>query len=82
MPLLLQITKDSFSQTQSNCYMSFYYERLESNMLNLIFVKYNITQTELLLAKSFQNICSVYVDTPRVTLLVTIFFIIQRDIRK
>ena len=49
-PLLLQITEDSFSQSQSNCYniMSLYHERLESKMRNLIFVKYDITETELL----------------------------------
>ena len=43
MPLLLRITEDSFSQSQSNCYMSFYHERVR----HLIFVKYDITQTEL-----------------------------------
>ena len=80
-PLLLQITEDSFSQSQSNCYMSFYHERLESKMQNLIFVKYDITQTKLLFAQSLQSICSVYVDTPRIILLVTVFFIIQPDIR-
>ena len=61
--------------------MSFYHERLESKMRNLIFVKYDITRSELLFAQSLQSICSVYVDTPRVILLVTIFFIIQPDIR-
>ena len=35
---------------------------------------YDITQTELLFAQSLQSICSVYVDTPRVILLVTDFF--------
>ena len=56
---------------------------LESKMQNLIFVKYDKTQTELLFAQSLQSICSVYVDTPRVIciLLVTVFFIIQPDIR-
>ena len=39
------------------------------------FVKYDNTQIELLFAQSLQNICSVYVDTPRVILLVTVFFI-------
>ena len=65
--LLLQITEDSFYQSQSNCYMyiSFYHERLESKMRNSIFVKYDITQTELLFAPSLQSICSVNVDTPR-----------------
>ena len=43
----------------------------------MIFVKYDKTQIELLFAQSqhFQIICSVYVDTPRVSLLVTVFFI-------
>ena len=50
-PLLLQITEDSFSQSQSNCYMSFYNERLESKM----FVKYDITQTELIFAQSLKS---------------------------
>ena len=59
--------------------MSFYHERLESKLRNLIFVKYDITRTELLFAQSLQSICSVYVDTPRVILLVTVFFIIQPD---
>ena len=45
------------------------------------FVKYDITQTELLFAQSLHSICGVYVDTPRVILLVTFFFIIQPDIR-
>ena len=36
---------------------------------------YDKTQIELLFAQSLQIICSVYVDTPRVILLVTIFFI-------
>ena len=40
-PLLLQITEDSFSQSQSSCYMLFYHERLESKMRNLIIMKYN-----------------------------------------
>ena len=66
---------------QSNCFMSFYRERLESKMLNLIFVKYDITWTELLFAQSLQSICSVYADKPRVILLVAVFFIIQPDIR-
>ena len=74
-------SEDSFSQSQSNC-SSFYHERLESKMRNFIFVKYNITQTELLLVQSLQSICSLFVDTPRVILLVTVFFIIQSDIRK
>ena len=56
---------------------SFYHERLESKMRSLIFVKYDITQTELLFAQSLQSMCSVYVDTPRVILQVTVFFIIQ-----
>ena len=65
-----------FFQSQSNCFMSFYHERLESKMRNLIFMKYDITQTELLFAQSLQSICSVNVDTPRVTciLLVTVFY--------
>ena len=41
----------------------------------MIFVKYDKTQIELLFAQSLQIICSVYVDTPRVSLLVTVFFI-------
>ena len=41
----------------------------------MIFVKYDKTQIELLFAQSLQIICSVYVDTPRVVLLVTVFFI-------
>ena len=41
----------------------------------MIFVKYDNTQIELLFAQSLQIICSVYVDTPRVILLVTVFFI-------
>ena len=56
-----------FSQSQSNCYISFYHERLKFKMRNLIFLKYEITQTELLFAQSLQSICSVYVDTARVT---------------
>ena len=44
--------------------MPFHNERLESKMRNLIFVKHDITQTELLFAQSLQSICSVYVDTP------------------
>ena len=44
---------------------------LESKMRNLIFVKYNITQTELLFAQPLQSICSVFVDTSKVSLLVT-----------
>ena len=75
-PLLLQITEDSFSQSQSNCYMSFYHERVESKM------KYGITKTELLLAQYLKSICSVYVDRPRIILLVTLFFIIQPNTRK
>ena len=78
MPLLLQITEDSFSQSQSNCYMSFYIEPLESKMRNLIFVKYDITQTDLLFSQSLQSICSVNVDKPTVILLVTVFSIIKR----
>ena len=60
----------------------FYHERLKSKMRDLIFVKYDITQAEMLFAQSLQSICSVYVDTPRVILLVTVFFIILFDIRK
>ena len=56
-------------------------ERLESKMRNLIFVKYDITRTELLFAQALQCICSVYVESPRIILLETIFFIIQPDIR-
>ena len=41
----------------------------------MIFVKYDKTQIELLFAQSLQIFCSVYVDTPRVILLVTVFFI-------
>ena len=41
----------------------------------MIFVKYDKSQIELLFAQSLQIICSVYVDTPRVVLLVTVFFI-------
>ena len=41
----------------------------------MIFVNYDKTQIELLFAQSLQIICSVYVGTPRVILLVTIFFI-------
>ena len=41
----------------------------------MIFVKYDKTQIDLLFAQSLQIICSVYVDTPRVSLLVTVFFI-------
>ena len=48
-------------------------------MRNLIFVKYDITQTELLFAQSLRSICSMYVDTPRVILLVTDFFIKQPE---
>ena len=51
-------------------------------MPKLIFVKHDTTQTELLFVQSLQSICSLYVDTPRVVLLVTVFFIIQPDIRK
>ena len=51
-------------------------------MRNLIFVKYDLTQTELLFAQSLQSFCSVYVDIPRVILLVTVFFVIQPDIRE
>ena len=42
-PLLLQITEDRFSQSRSDCYMnmSFYHERLENKMRNLIIVKYD-----------------------------------------
>ena len=58
------------------------HERLERKMRNLIFVKYDVAQTELLFAQSLQSICSVYVYTPRVILLVTVSFIIQPDIRK
>ena len=59
--------------------MSFYHERLESKMRNLIIVKYDITRTELLSAQSLKSNCSVYVDTPRVILLATVFFIKQPD---
>ena len=69
---VVTITEDRISQSQSTCYMSFYHESLESKVRNLIFVKYDITQTELLFAQSLHNICSVSVDTPRVILLVTI----------
>ena len=62
--------------------MSFYHERLESKMRNMIFVTFDIAQTELLFAQALQSICSVYVDTPRVILMVTVFLIIQSDIRK
>ena len=41
-----------------------HHERLESKMRNLISVKYDTTQTELLFAQFLQSICSVYVDTP------------------
>ena len=41
----------------------------------MIFVKYDKTQIDLLFAQSLRIICSVYVDTPRVSLLVTVFFI-------
>ena len=63
--------------------MSFYHERLESKMRNLIFMKYDRTetQTELLFAQSLQTICSLYADTRKVILLVTVFFIIQPVIR-
>ena len=50
VPLLLQITEDSFSQSQFNCYISFFHERLESQMRNFIFMTYDITQAELLFA--------------------------------
>ena len=50
--------------------MSFYHERLESDFRN-----YDKTQIDLLFAQSLQIICSVYVDTPNVSLLVTVFFI-------
>ena len=63
-------------------HMSFNHERLESKMRNLIIVKYDITRTELLSAQSLKSNCSVYVDTPRVILLATVFFIIQPDMRK
>ena len=36
----------------------------------------------MLFAQSLQSICSVYVDIPRVILLVIVFFIIHPDIRK
>ena len=51
----------------------FIHERLKSKMRNLIFVKNDTTQTELLIAQSLQSICSAYVDTLRVILLVTFF---------
>ena len=51
------------------------HERLE-NTGNMI------TQTQLLFAQPLQSIYSVYVDTPRVILVVAVFFIIQPDIGK
>ena len=39
-----------------------------------------ITQAQLLFAQSLQSICNVYVEIPRVILLVTVFFIIQPEI--
>ena len=68
-PLLLQITKEHFSQSLSNFTMN--------ALKYVIFVEYDITRTELLFAQSLQSICSVYLDTPRVILLVTVFFIIS-----
>ena len=41
----------------------------------MIFVNYDKTQIELLFAQSLQIICCLYVDTPKVSLLVTVFFI-------
>ena len=52
--------------------MSFYHERLESKMQNLISVKYDITRPELLFAQSLQSICIEYVDKQNVNLLVTV----------
>ena len=49
-------------------------------MRNLIFVKCDITQTELLFGQSLQSVCGVYVDIPRVILLVTVFFTIQPEV--
>ena len=69
--MLVQITEDSFSQSQSN--MSFYHERLESKMRNLIFVKYDITQTELLFDQSYTtwytkgNMVIIELHKPRAT---------------
>ena len=60
--LLLEITEDRFLQSQSKIFMTFYHERLESKMRNLIFVKYDITRIEALFAQSLQCICSVYVS--------------------
>ena len=57
--------------------MLFYHERLESKMQNLIFVKFDLTRTEVFFAQSLFK----YVDTPRAILLVTVFFIIQPYIR-
>ena len=55
-------------------YVSLYHKRLENKMQNLILVKYDWSDK---CAQSFQIICSVYVDLPRVILLVTVFFLIQ-----
>ena len=71
-PLLLQIIEDSFSQS----HMSFYHEGLESKMRNSIFVKLNRYLRSL-----FKVFCSVYEDTTRIILLLTVFFIIQPDKR-
>ena len=56
-----------------------YHERLESKMRNLIFVKYDITQTELIFAQFHQKHLQCALDTPRDILLVTVFFIIQPE---
>ena len=40
-PLLLQITQDRFSQSRSDCFMSFYQERSENKMRNWIIVKWD-----------------------------------------
>ena len=69
---VVTIHRREFFLSRSPIAMSFYYEHLESKMQNLIFVKYDITLTELLFAQSLQSIFSVYVDTPRVILLVTV----------
>ena len=53
--------------------VQFYHERLENKMRNLIIVKYD--NSELYFAQSLQSICSVYVDIPRVILLVTVFLL-------
>ena len=67
-----------FSVAVKLLYVSFYHECLENKMRNLIIVKFD--NSELQFAQSLQSICSVYVDIPRVILLVTVFFIIQPEI--